>query len=122
MHEGDEGRSVHIVEHCMPRYERWIPAAVESGHRCIREYFANAYCESHVWKQIDVKLTPLGGTKLIAYNGNEVKCHGILKLLCQYKDSDSFKYRLYVVEAPGLAVLGLPACERLNIITINSIA
>ena len=56
------------------------------------------------------KLTPLGGTKHTTYNGSEIKCHGTLKVLCQYKDSDWFKYKSNVVKIPGPAVLGLPAC------------
>ena len=59
-------------------------------------------------------------TKLKACNGSEMKCFGTLKILFQYKDSEWRKYKLYIVDVPGPAILGLRACEQMRIMKIHS--
>lgn len=60
-------------------------------------------------------------TKLSAYNGTAIECFGTINLMCSYKDSDWKHEKFYVVDVPGPAVAGLPACQQLRIVTIHSI-
>ena len=69
--------------------------------------------------EISGRAEPAKHTKLKAYNGNEIKCFGTPKILCQYKDSEWRKYK--IVDVPGPAILELRTCEQMRIVTIHSI-
>ena len=57
-------------------------------------------------------------TNLTAYNGEQIKCIG--KFTIDVHHNSKIKSVLfYVVDVTGPAVIGLPTCERLNIVTIN---
>ena len=64
-------------------------------------------------------LEPAKGIKLTAYSGEEIRCLGTLDMKCQHKSSGRKTTRLYVVDVPGPAVVGLPIRERLDLVTIN---
>ena len=57
-------------------------------------------------------------TKLTAYNGEQIKCIGKFTIDVHH-NSKIQSVLLYVVDVTGPAVIGLPTCERLNIVTIN---
>ena len=56
---------------------------------------------------------------LTAYNCATIECVGKLDMLCRYKDEKCTKATFYVVDVPGLAVVGLPTSEQLHLVTIN---
>ena len=57
--------------------------------------------------------------RLTAYNGQEITCLGSLDMVCQNKCSSWELTKFYVVDVPGPAVVGLPTCEKLKLVTIN---
>ena len=57
-------------------------------------------------------------TKLTAYNGDQIKCIGKFTI-DGHHNSKIQSVLFYVVDVTGPAVIGLPTCERLNIVTIN---
>ena len=57
-------------------------------------------------------------TKLTAYNGEQIKCIGKFTIDVHHNRKIQ-SVLLYVVDVTGPAVIGLPTCERLNIVTIN---
>ena len=57
-------------------------------------------------------------TKLTAYNGEQIKCIGKFTIYVHH-NSKIQSVLFYVVDLTGPAVIGLPTCERLNIVTIN---
>ena len=57
-------------------------------------------------------------TKLTAYNGEQIKCIGKFTIDVHH-NSKIQSVLFYVVDVTGPAVIGLPTCERLNIVTIN---
>lgn len=63
----------------------------------------------------DIK--PLNGVKLTAYNGQEILCHGIKELTCEKAPQEKLSF--YIVDVPGPAILGLPSCRTLGLITIH---
>ena len=67
------------------------------------------------------KVETVPNVKLAAYNGGEIECCGVLKILCRYKESQWRKYKLYVVDVDGHAILGFRACEQMHVMTINAI-
>ena len=67
------------------------------------------------------KVEPAPNVKLTAYNGGEIECCGVLKILCRYKDCQWRKYKFYVVDVDGPAILGFRACEQMHVVTINAI-
>ena len=67
------------------------------------------------------KVETVPNVKLTAYNGGEIECCGVLKILCRYKESQWRKYKFYVVDVDGPAILGLRACEQMHVVTINAI-
>lgn len=71
--------------------------------------------------QWTTKVEPVPNTTLTAYNGGEIKCCGAMKILCQYKECQWRKYKFYVVDVDGPAILGLRACEQMKIVTINAV-
>ena len=60
------------------------------------------------------KAEPVPNVKLTAHNGGEIECCGVLKILCRYKDCQWRKYKFYVVDVDGPAILGLRACEQMH--------
>ncbi len=64
-------------------------------------------------------LQPANHIKLVAYNGEAIKCVGTIMLKCQFQDSAPHEALFYVVDVPGPAVAGLPTCELLRLVTIN---
>ena len=66
-----------------------------------------------IWQS---KIEPVPNVKLTAFD-----CCGVLKMLCRYKNCQWRKYKLYVVDVDGPAILGLRACEQMHIVTINAI-
>ena len=60
-------------------------------------------------------------TQLKAYNGTEIRCVGTIDLLCQYKGSKWANQTFYVVDVQGPAILGLPGCKAMVIVTINEV-
>ena len=47
------------------------------------------------------KVETVPNVKLTAYNGGEIECYGVLKILCRYKESQWRKYKFYVVDVDG---------------------
>ena len=43
------------------------------------------------------------------------------EILCRYKNCQWRKYKFYVVDVDGPAILGLRACEQMHIVTVNAI-
>ena len=64
-------------------------------------------------------LDKVGKTTLTAYSGNQLKCLGSLKMKCQQEDSNWIDTNFYVVDVPGPAILGLPICQELGLVSIN---
>ena len=67
------------------------------------------------------KVARAPNVKLTAYNGGEIECCGVLNIICRYKDCQWRKYKFYVVDVDGPAILGLRACEQMHVVTINAI-
>lgn len=57
-------------------------------------------------------------TRLTAYNGQEIKCRGAITLQLQH-GRNSIPAKFYVVEVDGPAIVGLPTCEQLHLVTIH---
>ena len=58
-------------------------------------------------------------THLTAYNGTDIACHGVIYVDCQFKDSASENTKFYIVDVAGPAIIGLPSCESLRIVTVH---
>ena len=88
-----------------------------SGNTLPLRVFRQMYGKDASTKQ---RLTPLGDVKLSAYNGQCIPCFGTIEMKCRRDkrsawDAETF----YVVDVDGHAVVGLPMCERLHLVTIN---
>lgn len=59
--------------------------------------------------------------KLTAYNGSTIPCLGEVDLVCRYRDCAWTTQKFYVVDVPGPAVIGLPTCDALKVVTIHAI-
>ena len=57
--------------------------------------------------------------KLTAYNGSKIPCHGITQMLCQLKHSEWINTDFFEVDVTGPAVVGLPTCEKLKLVTLH---
>ena len=57
-------------------------------------------------------------TLVTAYNGQDIPCLGSISISIK-KQRDYIPAKFYVVDVPGLAIAGVPMCERLELITIN---
>ena len=77
--------------------------------RTFQQMYGSKADTNNLLRPADVKLT--------AYNGEEIHCLGRIDIKCQYKASGWRKF--YVVDVPGPAVVGLPTCENLKLVTIN---
>ena len=56
---------------------------------------------------------------LTAYNNTVIPCKGIVRLDCKFGDSEFLSTPFYVVDVPGPAILGLPTCEALKVVTLH---
>lgn len=56
--------------------------------------------------------------KLSAYNGSIIKQHGALIMKCRYRESGWQKLTFYIAESDGPAILGLPSCKMMNIVSL----
>ena len=56
---------------------------------------------------------------LTAYNGTRIPYHGSLTLCCRSQHSDWNMCIFHVAESPGPAVLGLPSCRELRLVTLH---
>ncbi|XP_064641926.1 uncharacterized protein K02A2.6-like [Lineus longissimus] len=65
------------------------------------------------------RLKPLVNTVLTAYNGQRIPCWGTIIIKCRYKDQPFQDVTFYVVDVPGPAVLGLPSCRSMKLVTIH---
>jgi hypothetical protein len=69
-------------------------------------------------KPLHQHLAPPDAT-LAAYNGSHIECAGTINIPCQYRDSQWIDAKFFVVNVPGPAVLGLPSCEDLQVVTLH---
>jgi len=69
------------------------------------------------WKKV---IQPTNA-KLTAYNGSTISCLGQVDIVCRYRGSEWSTHRFYVVDVPGPAVIGLPTCDKLNVVTIHAV-
>ena len=79
--------------------------------RTVRQMYPN-----DEWKNI---IEPSRAT-LKAYNQTRIPCLGAITLTCKYVDSKWAKQFFYIVDVPGPAIVGLPTCDSLNIVTIHA--
>ena len=56
---------------------------------------------------------------LSAYNGQTIHCVGSIILRIKFQQPDFIDALFYVVNVPGPAIVGLPTCEALKLVTIN---
>ena len=77
---------------------------------------------------LDENRTPVGlaspHTRLTAYNGGPIPCYGALTAEMGWKPTDggpakTIESRWYVADTPGPAILGLPSCRKLGVVTLN---
>ena len=59
-----------------------------------------------------------GSTKLTAYNGTDIPCHGKIAFPCRYMDEFQ-ETEFYIVDVDGPAIIGLPSCESLRVVTLH---
>ena len=64
-------------------------------------------------------MTKPTSVQLSAYNGTSITCLGTIDITCKYKRSKWTAQTFYVVDVKGLAVLGLPGCNAMAVITIH---
>jgi hypothetical protein len=57
-------------------------------------------------------------TRLTAYNSQEIPCRGAITLQLQYQGK-SYPAKFYVVDVHGPAIVGLPTCQQLHLVTIH---
>ncbi|XP_064642786.1 uncharacterized protein LOC135497049 [Lineus longissimus] len=65
------------------------------------------------------RLKPLVNTVLTAYSSQRISCWGTIIIKCRYKDQPFQDVTFYVVDVPGPAVLGLPSCRSMKLVTIH---
>ena len=64
-------------------------------------------------------INPDRSVRLTAYNGQDIKCLGTIMLQIRHKETTFIPAKFYVVDVPGPAIIGLPSCEKLQLVTIN---
>lgn len=57
-------------------------------------------------------------TRLTAYNGTEITCYRKVNIQSLFRSVEC-NASFYVVDSPGPPIIGLPTCERLQIIQMN---
>ncbi len=65
-------------------------------------------------------LTLEPNTKLTSYSGHPIPCCGSINIQLSKANEQYHPHKFYVVDVPGPAILGLPSCEQLNVLTLNS--
>ena len=55
---------------------------------------------------------------LTAYNGSQIPCYGVINIPCCYNEQWE-DIEFYVVDVEGPAILGLPSCTKLKVVTLN---
>ena len=64
--------------------------------------------------------TPEPTMKLTSYSGNEIPCIGSIRLGIKKAKASNFHHeKFYIVDVNGPAILGLPSCQKLQIIQLN---
>ena len=58
-------------------------------------------------------------SRLTAYNGTSIACHGIVNIPCSYSNSAWNDTQFYIVDVTGPAVIGLQSCEKLKLVTLH---
>ena len=64
-----------------------------------------------IWKE-------KGSTRLTAYNGTSIPCLGKVVFPCQYR-GEWQETQFYIVDVEGPAIIGLPSCEELKVVTLH---
>lgn len=64
-------------------------------------------------------LKPASNLKLTSYTGDVIPCFWTIIMPCQYKKSRWIDAKFYVGDVSGPAVVGLPTCELLSLVTVN---
>ena len=64
-------------------------------------------------------INPDRSVRLTAYNGQDIKCLGTIMLQIRHNENTFIPAKFYVVDVPGPAIIGLPSCEKLQLVTIN---
>ena len=57
--------------------------------------------------------------RLTAYNGTNIPCYGIIDVPCEFRDSGWENTKFHIVDVPGPAIIGLPSCESLKVVTMH---
>ena len=57
--------------------------------------------------------------RLTAYYGTNIPCYGIIDVPCEFKDSGWENTKFHIVDVPGPAIIGLPSCESLKVVTMH---
>ena len=70
-------------------------------------------------KPFNQVLKPVKNITLSAYNGQTIHCVGSIILRIKFQQPDFIDALFYVVNVPGPAIVGLPTCEALKLVTIN---
>ena len=70
---------------------------------------------------IPAKLLIFNRTTLTAYNGTDIPQRGIIKLETRHKDGKWQREAFFVAETKRLAILGLPSCRALSVVSLNSV-
>ena len=65
-------------------------------------------------------LAPEPAAKLTSYSGHSIPCRGSIVLQLSKPSGQSQSHRFYVADVPGTAILGLPSCNKLNILTLDT--
>ena len=64
-------------------------------------------------------LRQTSNVNLTAYNGTPINCVCTVHIQCKFKESPSIDTRYFVVDVPGTAILRLPSCEIMNVVTMH---
>ena len=68
----------------------------------------------------DQNLNPEPTIKLTSYSGDVIKCLGSVSLMVKKENQNTFQdEKFYIVDVEGPAILGLPACLKMNIVSIH---
>ena len=68
----------------------------------------------------DQNLNPEPTIKLTSYSGDVIKCLGSVSLMVKKENQSTFQdEKFYIVDVEGPAILGLPACLKMNIVSIH---
>lgn len=83
--------------------------------RIFRRMYPEKLDDAGLPKKIDKE----AGVKLTAYNGSRIPCLGSVIIPCRYESPDWTSTKFYVVDVPGHAVIGLPSCTKLGLVTLH---